>query len=47
MPYRVDGNKVMHKVGDRWTVKQVCKSHDAAVKAVGLLHMKGYGSGKK
>jgi hypothetical protein len=37
MPYKIVGNKVMHKKGDKWTVKQTCKSHENAVKAVRLL----------
>jgi hypothetical protein len=44
MPYKVVRNKVMHQVGGKWSVKQTCSSHANAVKAVGLLHMKGYGS---
>jgi hypothetical protein len=43
-PYKVDGKNVMHKTSSKWTVKQHCTSHDNAVKAVKLLHMKGYGS---
>lgn len=43
MPYKVEKNKVMHKKGGKWSVKQVCTSHENAVKAVKLLHMKGYG----
>jgi len=35
------------EVGGRWTVKQVCDSHENAVKAVGLLYAKGYGKDKK
>ena len=31
------------EVGGRWTVKQVCDSHENALAAVRLLHMKGYG----
>jgi len=37
MPYKIIGNKVMHKKGGKWTVKQTCKSHANAVKAVRLL----------
>lgn len=47
MPYKVVGNKVMHKKGGKWKVKQTCKSPAAARAAVRLLHMKGYGSGGK
>ena len=44
MPYKAEGSVVYHKKNGRWSVKQRCGSHKAAVKAVGLLHMKGYGS---
>ena len=44
MPYKVEGKKVLHKVNGKWAIKQTCTSHENAVKAVGLLHMKGYGS---
>jgi hypothetical protein len=37
MPYKIVGNKVMHKKGGRWSVKQTCKSHANAIKALGLL----------
>jgi len=47
MPYRVSGNKVLHKKAGKWSVKQTCSSHENAVKAVRLLHSKGYGSGGK
>ena len=43
MPYKVSGKKVMVKKNDKWKTKQTCTSHANAVKAVGLLHMKGYG----
>jgi len=46
MPYRVVGNRVMHKKGGKWSVKQTCSSHKNAVKAVALLHGKGYGDGE-
>jgi hypothetical protein len=38
VPYKIVGNKVMHKKGSHWTVKQTCSSHANAVKAVRLLH---------
>jgi hypothetical protein len=44
MPFKVIGNKVMHYKNGKWSIKQRCSSHANAVKAVGLLHMKGYGS---
>lgn len=37
MPYKIVGNKVMHKKGDKWSVKQTCSSHENAVEALGLL----------
>jgi hypothetical protein len=37
MPYKVSGNKVMHKKGLKWSVKQTCRSHAAAVDAMQLL----------
>lgn len=46
MPYKVEGKKVLHKVGDKWTVKQNCSSHENAIKAVAILHMKGFGKNK-
>ena len=44
MPYKIQGNKVLHKKGGKWSVKQTCRSNAAAKAAVRLLHMKGYGS---
>lgn len=38
MPYRRKGSKVLHKKGKRWTTKQVCKSDEAAKKAIKLLY---------
>jgi len=49
-PYKVVGNKVMHKKGDTWKVKQTCASPTAAQKAVNLLHGVEHGwvpTGKK
>lgn len=37
MPYKVSGNKVLHKKGGTWKVKQICKSNAAAKKAINLL----------
>ena len=37
MPYKIVGNKVMHKKDDTWTVKQTCSNHENAEKAVRLL----------
>jgi len=48
MPYRIrkHDNKycVEHKKSGKWSIKQRCSSRENAVKAVKLLHMKGYGS---
>jgi hypothetical protein len=37
MPYKIIGNKIMHKEGNKWTVKQVCESPTNAKKALSLL----------
>ena len=37
MPYKTVGNKVYHKRGGKWKVKQTCKSAAAAKRAVNLL----------
>jgi Zn/Cd-binding protein ZinT len=37
MPYRRSGNKVLHKKGSKWSVKQTCKSPAAAEAAIRLL----------
>jgi len=47
MPYKVVDNIVYHFVNGKWEVKQVCRSHNNAVEAVQLLHMKGYGTHEK
>lgn len=44
VPYKVKGKVVWHKKGGKWSVKQRCRSHRAAVGAVKLLHSKGYGT---
>ncbi len=38
MPYRCDGNKLMHKKNGEWSVKQTCTSHANCLKAAGLLY---------
>lgn len=38
MPYRVSGSTVYHKKGNKWSVKQKCKSPAAAKAAVRLLY---------
>ncbi len=37
MPYKRKGSVVYKKEGDRWVVKQKCKSSTAAQKALNLL----------
>lgn len=37
MPYKIIGSTVYHKKGSKWSKKQKCSSHAAAVKAVRLL----------
>ena len=37
MPYKVEGNNVLHQVGGTWKVKQKCSSHANAVSAMRLL----------
>ncbi len=38
MPYKVEGSDVLHEKGGKWTVKQHCKSHAAALRAMHLLY---------
>jgi len=38
------GNKVYHQKGGRWSVKQECGSHEAAIKALHLLQGIEHGS---
>lgn len=50
MPYKVSGNRVLHKKGGKWSVKQTCKSNAAAIKAMNLLRGVEHGwkpTGKK
>lgn len=49
MPYKVVGSNLMHKKNGKWSVKQHCKSHENAVKAMQLLQAKEHGKlgGKK
>lgn len=44
MPYRVKGPDVYHKKNGKWVLKQHCTSNVNAIKAVRLLHMKGFGA---
>ena len=37
MPYKVEGNKVLHYKNNAWTVKQKCRDHAAAIRAMRLL----------
>ena len=47
MPYKIVGNKIYHKKGGKWKVKQTCKSHANAVKALRLLQGLEHGTIKK
>ena len=47
MPYRRQGNKVLHYENGGWKVKQVCSSMSAAKKAMKLLYGLESGSIKK
>ncbi len=38
MPYKISGSKVLHYKNGKWSVKQNCSSHEAALAAVRLLH---------
>ena len=37
MPYKVEGNNVMHKVNNKWKIKQRASSHENAMVAMRLL----------
>lgn len=37
MPYKVEGSNVLHEKGGKWSIKQHCGSHAAALKAMALL----------
>ena len=37
MPYKIQGKNILHKKGGKWSIKQRCKNHANAVKALGLL----------
>jgi len=43
MPNKRVGRKVLHKVGGRWKVKQVCSSIENAKKAMRLLQGVAHG----
>ena len=47
MPYKIEGNKVLHFKDGKWSVKQVCKSHANAVKALRLLQAVEHGRIKR
>lgn len=38
MPYKIEGNKVMHFKNGKWSVKQTCSSAKNAKAAVRLLY---------
>ena len=44
MPYKVENSNVLHEKDGKWVVKQHCKSHKAALRAMRLLY--GIESGK-
>lgn len=46
MPYKVIGNKVYHKKGGKWKVKQRCGSPAKAKRAVNLLRGVEHGDWK-
>ncbi len=37
MPYKIDGNNVLHQINGKWKIKQRCGSHSAAMAAMRLL----------
>lgn len=50
MPYKVQGNRVLHFKGGKWKVKQTCRSNAAAKSALRLLQGVEHGwkpTGKK
>lgn len=47
MPYKRIGNKILHKKGGKWTVKQTCESEEKAVAAMKLLQGLEHGTIKK
>ena len=38
MPYKVDGNRVLHYKDGKWSTKQVCSSNSNAKAAMRLLY---------
>ena len=38
MPYKVQGSDVLHEKGGKWSIKQHCRSHAAALRAMRLLY---------
>lgn len=38
MPYKLVGNKIMHKKDGKWSIKQKCSSRENAIKALRLLY---------
>lgn len=44
MPYKRIGNKVYHKKGGKWKVKQTCKNKENAEAALRLLRGLEHGS---
>jgi len=44
MPYKRIGNKIYHKKGGKWKVKQTCKNEERAKGAMRLLEGLEHGS---
>lgn len=47
MPYKVEGNNLMHFKNGKWSVKQRATSHENAVKAMRLLEGLEHGTIKR
>lgn len=43
MPYKIEGNKVLHLKNGKWSVKQTCSSHQNAMEAMRLLNALDHG----
>ena len=44
MPYKIEGNKILHFKDGSWSVKQTCKNHANAVKSMRLLQAIEHGT---
>ena len=47
MPYRREGKIIYHKISGKWKTKQVCRSMEAAKKALRLLQGLAHGTIKR